>query len=276
MNIAVVSDLHGLRPRFEKARRLLDEGIEILLIAGDIATMDYPEAQQANARKNFEFMLQGMKDIKVYAIPGNDDWKIIVETLQEFPEIIVPLEKAFPLANGFSVIGYPYVPITPFNVKDYEKWDSSEYPELPVSPKNLEKALLHHRINLEGLRSKGLELYDFHFNPQDRTENITKDMNRLKELSDPKTTVYLFHCPPYLEHESVQIGSRSISGFIKNCIPWITVHGHSHGAVDRMNGKFIFEIGETKSALVGAGNDPNVLSFITLDIKRRLIERHKI
>jgi len=48
MNIAVISDLHGLRPRFEKARRLLDEGIEILLIAGDIATLGYPEAQQAN------------------------------------------------------------------------------------------------------------------------------------------------------------------------------------------------------------------------------------
>ena len=48
MNIAVVSDLHGLRPRFEKARKLLDEGIEILLIAGDIATLGYPEAQQAN------------------------------------------------------------------------------------------------------------------------------------------------------------------------------------------------------------------------------------
>ena len=276
MNIAVISDLHGLRPRFEKARRLLEEGIEILLIAGDIAPMGYPEAQQVNTRQNFKFMLQRIKGIKVYAIPGNDDWKIIVETLQEFPEIIVPLEKAFPLANGFSVIGYPYVPITPFNLKDYEKWDSSEYPELPTSPENLENALLNHRINLEGLRSKGFELYDFQFDPQDRTENIARDLNRLKELSDPKTTVYLFHCPPFLEHESVQIGSMSISSFIQDCIPWITVHGHSHGAVDRMNGKFLFEIGDTKSALVGAGNDPDVLNFITLDIKRRSIERHKI
>lgn len=161
MNIAVVSDLHGLRPRFEKARKLLDEGIEILLIAGDIAAMGYPEVQQTNVRQNFEFMLQGRRDIKVYAIPGNDDWKIIEETLQEFPKVIVPLDKAYPLADGFSVIGYPYVPITPFNVKDYERWDSSEYPELPASPKNLENALLHHRINLEGLRSKGLKLYDF-------------------------------------------------------------------------------------------------------------------
>lgn len=275
MNIAVVSDLHGLRPRFEKARKLLDEGIEILLIAGDIAAMGYPEVQQTNVRQNFEFMLQGRRDIKVYAIPGNDDWKIIEETLQEFPKVIVPLDKAYPLADGFSVIGYPYVPITPFNVKDYERWDSSEYPELPASPKNLENALLHHRINLEGLRSKGLKLYDFQFNPQDRTENIAKDMNRIKELSDPQTTVCLFHCPPYLEHELVQIGSRSIADFIKNFNPWITIHGHSHSAVDRMKGKFIFDMGDTKSVLIGAGNDPNILNYLTLDIERRLIERHK-
>ena len=275
MNIAVISDLHGLGPRFVKARKLFDEGIEILLIAGDIATMGYPEAQQANVRQNFEFMLQGRKDFKVYAIPGNDDWKIVEETLKEFPEITVPLDKAFPLADGFSVIGYPYVPITPFNVKDYERWDSLEHPELPASPKDLENALLHHRINLEGLRSKGLELYDFQFNPQDRTENIANDMNKLKELSDPKTTVYLFHCPPYLEHESVQIGSRSIADFIKTCMPWITAHGHSHSAVDRMKGKFTFDIGDTKSVFVGAGNDPNILNYITLDIERRLIERHK-
>lgn len=100
-------------------------------------------------------------------------------------------------------------------------------------------------------------------------------MNRIKELSDPQTTVCLFHCPPYLEHELVQIGSRSIADFIKNFNPWITIHGHSHSAVDRMKGKFIFDMGDTKSVLIGAGNDPNILNYLTLDIERRLIERHK-
>jgi hypothetical protein len=58
--------------------------------------------------------------------------------------------------------------------------------------------------------------------------------------------------------------------------PWITIHGHSHSAVDRMKGKFAFDIGSSKSVLVGAGNDPNVVNFLTLDIKKRLIERHEI
>lgn len=40
MSIAVLSDLHGIRSRFEKARRLIDDGIKTLLMAGDIARND--------------------------------------------------------------------------------------------------------------------------------------------------------------------------------------------------------------------------------------------
>lgn len=38
--VAPLSDLHGIRSRFEKARRLIDDGIKTLLMAGDIARND--------------------------------------------------------------------------------------------------------------------------------------------------------------------------------------------------------------------------------------------
>ncbi len=276
IDIAVVSDLHGLRPRFEKAKKLLEEGIKKLLVAGDIAPLGYPEAQKANIKQNFAFLLQGRKDVDVYAIPGNDDWKIVEKTLQEFPQVTIPTDKAYPFADGFSILGYPYVPITPFNVKDYEKWDSPEYPKLPVDPEEWEETLINFRINCDGLKSKGLELYDFRFDPQDRNENIRQDLARIRQLGDPAKTIYLFHCTPYLERENLHIGSRAITEFIKNHNPWITIHGHSHSAVDRMKGRFVFDIGDTKAVLVGAGNDPNILSFLALDINKRKFERHRI
>lgn len=276
MNIAVISDLHGLRPRFEKARKLLDEGIKMLLIAGDIAALGYPEAQQANVRQNFEFLLEGRPNVRVYAIPGNDDWKIVEKTLQEFPEVIFPSDKAYPLEDDFSIVGYPHVPITPFNVKDYEKWDSPDFPELPKNPDELKEALINYGINIEGLKSDGLKIYDFQYDPEDRTENIAKDLDQIYHLGDPSKTIYLFHCTPFLEPEKFLGGSRAITAFIKNCNPWITIHGHSHSAVDRMKGKFIFDISSAKSVMVGAGNDPNVLNYLVLDIKERFIERHKI
>jgi hypothetical protein len=33
MQVVALSDLHGIRSRFEKARRLLDQGMEMLLLA---------------------------------------------------------------------------------------------------------------------------------------------------------------------------------------------------------------------------------------------------
>jgi len=36
MWIAALSDLHGIRTRFEKARRLVDEGIKALVLMGKI------------------------------------------------------------------------------------------------------------------------------------------------------------------------------------------------------------------------------------------------
>ena len=94
MDIAVISDLDGMRPRFEKARRLLEKGIKKLLIAGDIAPFGYPEAQRANVKQNFGNLLLGKTDVEVYAIPGNDDWKIVEKTLNEFPEVTIPAGKA--------------------------------------------------------------------------------------------------------------------------------------------------------------------------------------
>jgi Icc-related predicted phosphoesterase len=276
MNTAVVADLHGLQPRFEKARKLIDEGFKRFLIAGDIAPMGYPEAQRANVKQNFEFLLHGRKDVEIWAIPGNDDWKIVEKTLKEFSEVTIPTDIAYPLDDGFSIVGYPYVPITPFNMKDYEKWDSPDYPELPADPAGLKEALIEFRINLEGLKSEGFELVDFRFDPQDRTDNIEQDLGRIERLRDPAKTVYLFHSPPYFENEPLRIGSRSITEFIKTNNPLITIHGHSHTAVERMKGKFVFDIGDTKSVLVGAGNDPYVLNFVTLDLKARSMERCRI
>jgi Icc-related predicted phosphoesterase len=276
MNIAAISDLHGLRPRFEKARELLDKGINKLLIAGDIATLGYPEAQQDNLRQNFKIFLERRRDVEVYAIPGNDDWKIVEETLQEFPEVIIPTGRVHHLVDDFLIVGYPYVPITPFNVKDYEKWDSPDNPKLPTNPKELKNALISSGLNLDGLKSEGYELYDFRFDPQDRTDTISQDLRQITKMSDPAKTVYIFHCTPYIEHVPFLFASRSIANFIKKSNPWITIHGHSHSAVDRMKGKFIFDIGNTKSVLVGPGNDPSVLNYLVLEIKKRLIERHTI
>lgn len=280
MAIVVLSDLHGIRSRFEKARRLLDDGIKVLLLAGDIAKNGSPDFQQTNVRTCFEILLLGKRDVRIFAIPGNDDWEIVEEILRETPEVIVPTDKAYPLDDSFSIIGYPYVPITPFLFKDYEKWDDDQYPELPTDPAELETAMITHRINLEGYRSRGLERYEFRFDPGNRMDNISADMKKLALLSDPQKTVYLFHCPPFGFFDfgiaiegRVHIGSRSIAEFIRKNNPWLTIHGHSHEAVSVMKGEFAFNIGNSIGVAVGAGNDPAVLHGVLVDVASRSLKR---
>ena len=51
---------------------VLDEGIRALLLGGDIAQNGPPNLQQANVRAIFDILLSGKKDVRIFAIPGND------------------------------------------------------------------------------------------------------------------------------------------------------------------------------------------------------------
>src|SRR4030066_921467 len=62
MQIAALSDLHGIRSRYEKARRLVEEGIKALLLGGDIAQNGPPDFRRANVRACFDILLSGKSD----------------------------------------------------------------------------------------------------------------------------------------------------------------------------------------------------------------------
>src|SRR4030067_3126720 len=62
MQIAALSDLHRISSRYEKPRRLVDEGIKALLLGGDIAQNGPPDFQRANVRACFDILLSGKSD----------------------------------------------------------------------------------------------------------------------------------------------------------------------------------------------------------------------
>lgn len=283
MRAVAVSDLHGLETRFAHIGRLLDQGIDTVLVAGDIAASGNPEAQQAGVRRNFGSLLKGRQAVRVFAIPGNDDWAIVETALREFPEITVPTDRAYTLAAGLSIVGYPFVPITPFLMKDFEKWDTEDDPALPSDPEEIEAALVANRLNIRGSRSRGLDVYDYAFDTGDRGDNIARDLERIGRLSDPPETLYLIHCPPRGILDGgisigppVHIGSRAVRAFIEERQPRLTVHGHSHEAVDRAGGAFEFSLGSSRGLAVGPGNDPDVLIYLLLEFENGVHARRQI
>ena len=85
-----------------------------------------------------EFLLPFLKKIfqttsvrQIFLIPGN--WNLGYPCLFREPiEGIIDLsQNIYRLRNGYELIGYPYVPPTPFRPKDYEKMDDPEAPCLP-------------------------------------------------------------------------------------------------------------------------------------------------
>lgn len=283
VRIAAVSDLHGLVSRFALLGRLLDKGIDTLLVAGDIGAAGNPADQQRSIRANFSALLKGRKRVRVLAIPGNDDWTIVETTLREFPEVNVPTDHPARLDVGLSIAGYPYVPVTPFSMKDYEKWDTAAEGPVTQSREEIRKVLIEQGINISGLRSDGNELYDYEFDPLDRLDNIAADMGRLAGLSDPEKTVYLIHCPPFGVLDTGiswqgprSIGSRGIADFIQTHRPRMTIHGHSHEAVDWAGGCFRIRLGASEVLSVGPGNDPEVLNYVVLDLAAGLHTRHRL
>lgn len=251
MKILFTSDLHGEEALYHEIRdRARDSGAEVLILGGDLL----PSLRKARRyeemigeQSNFigAFLLPFFRMCletcfrKIFLIPGNWD--------PGYPEIFAaPLEglvdldqKRFRLENGYELIGYPFVPPTPFRPKDYEKmddleapWPSQKFPSyirsahsprtlIPVDP-------------FPYLRGKG---------------TIERDLEELPKTEDRERTIFVMHSPPFGTNLDVIpgsqfVGSRSIRKFIEAVQPLLTLHGHIHEA-PRLSGKYSDRIGKT-------------------------------
>lgn len=125
----------------------------------------------------------------------------------------------------YLIFGYSCVPPTPFNLKDWEKYDVSRYVDPGcVSPE-------------EGQRSVPVPKREI------RNSTIQKDLEKLTHDKDLKHAIFLFHTPPHdtlldraalddvkVDHAplDVHIGSIAVRRFIESKQPLITLHGHVH------------------------------------------------
>ena len=127
------------------------------------------------------------------------------------------------LSEGYDVVGYPYVPITPFGIKDFEKFDT------PLGP--LPDARLDGLVSGPGGWSR------FTFNPADRASSIETDLQQALFCRCPERTIYVFHAPPYGTHLDTlysgrHVGSRAIRAFVQQQQPHLVLSGHIHKTVD--------------------------------------------
>jgi len=179
------------------------------------------------------------------------------------------------LTEDFDIVGYSFVPITPFGIKDWEKYDFSD------PPRNFEaEYLIRKKTNyrLEAKKSTKDGWEDFSFTPAiEKNDSIQKDLRCELFLKSPERTIYVFHCPPNNTNLDItsplslsgkmHVGSMALRLFIEKYQPYLTLHGHIHETVE-MSGNFKDKIGNTLCLASGNHNVGDKLAVLVFEIDK--------
>ncbi|MHC4942012.1 MAG: metallophosphoesterase family protein [Planctomycetota bacterium] len=251
-----VSDLHGNPTRYDKLFACIaDERPAALFIGGDImphgiaSYLDSDVSQEGFIHGFLVPELSKLRDRlgeaypRIFLIFGNDDLRSEEPNAEEVETLGLweYIHNRSAMLEGFTVYGYAYVPPTPFQLKDWERYDVSRYVDPGcVSPE-------------KGTRSVPVPEKEIKF------RTIEKDLTQLAGSADLEKAVFLFHTPPYktcldragldgkmIDHVpmDVHVGSIAVKKFIEARRPWLTLHGHIHESTIR-TGSWQERIGRT-------------------------------
>jgi len=281
--------VHGNEIQYQK---LINYALQIsadsIIVGGDIAPKGLPENDFIPAqRRFFQEVLPGLfhplldSSTKVYIMMGNDDCVANYDLFEKgekegFYKIIHG--KRLKLTDDFDIVGYSYVPMTPFGIKDWEKFDLSVVP--PALARNYAERK-RTNYDLVGSKSSREGWVDFAFTPEmEKRDSIQKDLSSELFQQDPHKTVYVMHAPPNDTNLDIimngnHVGSFAERLFIEQCQPYLTLHGHIHETVYK-SGTFKQVIGNTLSFASGNHNVGKDLAVVVFDLydlgnARRLI-----
>ena len=279
MQVLFASDLHGETHLYHELLALARRAsAEILILGGDLLPSFAPGKKYEDMipnQKTFidQFLLPFFKTLiektfthLIFLIPGN--WDLGYPYLFRNPvENIVDLsQNAYRFSSGYELIGYSFVPPTPFRPKTYEKMEDRESPWPPQK-------------NPSYIRSAG---QDGQLTPIDphvylrQGGTIEEDLQCLPRPTDLKKIIYVMHSPPYgtrLDsiHGGHHVGSKAIKTFVEKSQPLLTLHGHIHESPE-VSGSFFDKIGETISVNPGQftsrSRDSYELHAVTFELER--------
>jgi Icc-related predicted phosphoesterase len=215
--ILFASDLHGNAEAYEALFRIPADAI---VLGGDL--LPHPRGagdQLIHLQRRFaqEFLAPRLRTRPCFWILGNDDWEAAFPLLESSA---TPIHgRAVPFLDGLSIAGYSCVPVTPFGMKDFDRYDSEGWePRPPPTRCLISRSGVLETVGLDTVRARG---------------TIAADLQRLAALSDPARTVYVIHSPPARTRldrlvDGTSIGSEAIRAFLERRQPPLSLHGHIH------------------------------------------------
>jgi len=268
------SDLHGKVDRFERLfKKIKLEKPSAVFLGGDLLPSGlFAFSSNPDMPEDFtEFIFDKLRELKsmlgndypaIFTILGNDDGRAIEAEFKKADQegLIVYLHEKKVRYHDFTIYGYACIPPSPFMLKDWERYDVSQY----VDPGCVAPEDGSFSVETDKKRIK--------------YETIQKDLLKLCDEDDLSTSIFLFHSPPYqtkldraaldgkmIDHVplDVHVGSIAIKRFIEEQEPFITLHGHVHEST-ALTGCWKDQIGNTVS--MNAAHDGSELSLIRFDL----------
>jgi uncharacterized protein len=226
-------------------------------LGGDLFAGD-PKAQATFARGPCLETIARLTETGVAhvgVLPGNDDWAAAFAALFSAARTIglhdlaaQPLE----MSGGVNVVGYPYVPLSPFSLKDHEKLDRYQ----PDKHDVLEGVATGVGSVPGGVGSVT--------KPTDGSESIESDLRGLEPLVHAGRTIFVAHSPPRNTRLDLAFGrhagSQALREFIERSRPAVSLHGHL-AEIDQRGGVFAEWLGTTVAVNPGQGRTLHAVYF---------------
>ena len=271
------SDLHGQVAHYEKLfKRIKRDRPAAVFLGGDLL----PSGMAAIAglslgHKDFinEFLAPGFAGLRerlaenypdIFVILGNDDSRFEEAAMLDVAArgLWHYMHERSCLLGPNRVYGYACVPPSPFQLKDWERYDVSRHVDPGCVPPTA------------GMRTVPVDDHEIKYG------TIKGDLERLTSDDDLERAVFLFHSPPYesnLDRAAldgkmvdyvpldVHVGSIAIRRFIQKRQPLLTLHGHVHESAC-LTGAWQEQIGRTRC--LGAAQAGPEMALVSFDIDR--------
>jgi uncharacterized protein len=237
------SDLHGQGALYEQIVALAAaHRPAVLVLGGDLAPHGAGEEGVRRQRLFLEgFFVEFARRVReaspgleLLVLPGNDDWSANLDVLEALDGTLWRLlhDRVVDVA-GARVAGSAWIPITPFTIKDWERWEDGG-PESPA--------------RLDGWVSRAGGLVPARLDPGCREPTIAGALRELGARAGAEA-LYVLHSPPRdtacdQAGAQVHVGSRAIRAFVERLQPPLVLSGHIHES-PRISGAWRDAIGRT-------------------------------
>ncbi len=271
--VLYTSDIHGNEVQYQKLIEYAKSiSADTIIIGGDIAPKSFPMdvfiKGQREFLKNRLPELLSPSNSKIFLIMGNDDAAVNLDVLERNDLYQVIHGKRIKLTEEFDIVGYSYVPITPFYIKDWEKFDLSRVPPSLQAEYAYRKKT---NYKLGGFKSTKSGLEGFRFNPKMAlSDSLQKDLEDELFQKNADKTVYVIHTPPNKTNLDQLLnrspaGSMAIRIFIEDFQPYLTLHGHIHETV-AVSRDFKHRIGDSLCLSSGNHDIGDELAVLVFDL----------